>query len=409
MEAVITNQVVSLTIATMMSLGQWLGDGAEAYRQKKYETASKAFTKVIEARIQPNPLRESALLLRAQSSLHAKKTNEAVADIESVLKGDPRSPIFRLAVADYKKMTGKDWGGIDLSTPESTWRSLVGAVQRGDVVGLKRCCTGQLLAELLELIEDEPAGFQEIANELAGTEFISATMNVASNKACVVLSEGDDPGGEEKVVMQLEDGCWLLAAEYDEDDFREFEFGQARAGQVYDDANKFRLIDAAMEMYVLEYGRPPAGLEDIRDYVKNFDRTVISASDGKPFVFSVPRQASGGQVMPWVFGATSVDGRRHGLIDGQLRHISEREFLALAGDKGVSVPGERVAVGLTDDDEAKISDWIRKLGSETYADRTAAMKGLREFGAKAEELLRRAVNDKDPEIAVSVRELLSEL
>jgi len=113
--------------------------------------------------------------------------------------------------------------------------------------------------------------------------------------------------------------------------------------------------------------------------------------------------------MPWVFGATSVDGRRHGLIDGQLRHISEREFLALAGDKGVSVPGERVAVGLTDDDEAKISDWIRKLGSETYADRTAAMKGLREFGAKAEELLRRAVNDKDPEIAVSVRELLSEL
>lgn len=133
MEAVITNQVVSLTIATMMSLGQWLGDGAEAYRQKKYETASKAFTKVIEARIQPNPLRESALLLRAQSSLHAKKTNEAVADIESVLKGDPRSPIFRLAVADYKKMTGKDWGGIDLSTPESTWRSLVGGPCRGEM------------------------------------------------------------------------------------------------------------------------------------------------------------------------------------------------------------------------------------------------------------------------------------
>lgn len=405
MEPVLTNQVVSLTIAMMMSLGQWLGDGVEAYRKQEYEAASKAFTRVIESEIQPNPLRETALLLRAQSRLQEKKTDEAIADIERLLKENPRSALFRLAVADYKKMTGKDWGGINLSTPESTWRSLIGAVRKGDAEGLKRCCTGELLAELLELMEDEPEGLQEIAEEIGNTELIGVTMNSVSNKARIIVSEGPELHDEQGLVMKLVDGCWLLAEEYDEDDFLEFEAGQAVAGRAVEDLNKLRMIDGAMEMYVLEYDRPPAAIEDIGEYIKDFNGTVVSASDGKPFVFAVPRNGS----MPWVFAATSVNGQRHGVIDGQVRDIPEQEFIALAKKMGIRVPGGvEAAVDVTEEEAAEIRGLIKQLGAGVHAERAAAMERLREFGARARGLLKEAMDDDDPEIVFRAGKLLSE-
>ena len=40
-----TNTVVALTLATLISLGQWFGEGMAAFEKKDYKAASALFTK----------------------------------------------------------------------------------------------------------------------------------------------------------------------------------------------------------------------------------------------------------------------------------------------------------------------------------------------------------------------------
>ena len=55
MMALSTNTVAALTLATLISLGQWFGDGMTRFEKKDYKKAATLFTRVIESESSYNP------------------------------------------------------------------------------------------------------------------------------------------------------------------------------------------------------------------------------------------------------------------------------------------------------------------------------------------------------------------
>jgi hypothetical protein len=119
-ESVIVKEVVVLTLALLTLLSQWFSEGMVAFKKEAYEPAVVAFSKVIDTEVAENPLYEPALYWRAQCYRKLSRKEAAVADLDALLKQSLGGPFGPLATADYKALTGKAWGGVDLSSPEKT-------------------------------------------------------------------------------------------------------------------------------------------------------------------------------------------------------------------------------------------------------------------------------------------------
>ena len=107
----ITNAVAGFSLAVLVSLGQWLGDGMAAFEKEDYKSAAALFTKVIEAESPYNPDKHTALYMRARCFMALKLNKDAVRDLTTLLRAEPHEELGELAVADYKELTGKDWAG----------------------------------------------------------------------------------------------------------------------------------------------------------------------------------------------------------------------------------------------------------------------------------------------------------
>lgn len=87
---------------------------------------------------------------------------------------------------------------------------------------------------------------------------------------------------------------------------------------------------------------------------------------------------------------------------------------APAGGKDPAVAGSQAAIEAPPLDDAsrvreRVEVLIRQLGSPRYADRRAAARELRHYGADAFDLLSTATQDDDPEVAASARYLVRQI
>lgn len=209
--ALVANKLATLTLAGLLSLSQWFSDGTTALGKKDYAAATTSFTKVIDSNVDDNPFLEPALYFRAHCYAVATKTkNAAVADLTRLLKINPDNGLADLAKADFKKLTGKAWDGIDLSTPAKSWKSLVRAIRKQDIKGVTACCTGEMREEFLEAIEDED-DWAEIVQEIANFKLTRLVYNKDKSKALVFFRDPD--GDEESAIMHREGKHWRLAEE----------------------------------------------------------------------------------------------------------------------------------------------------------------------------------------------------
>jgi hypothetical protein len=175
------------------------------------------------------------------------------------------------------------------------------------------------------------------------------------------------------------------------------------------DTNKLRQLQAAVDQFTLESGAVPARLEDVKEYVKDFAAAGISAVNGKPWVFVMPTASGEGLQMPWIFMSSSVNGKRLGAIDDDIKTLTEEEFQRLCRQRGVKVAPVIVPVAISAEEEKQIRQLIRRLGAKEFKDRQAAYEELKKLGMKAGKLLEEAQKDPDPEIALQAKKLLSEL
>ncbi|MDP6524232.1 MAG: hypothetical protein QGI24_02000 [Kiritimatiellia bacterium] len=406
MSEIVVKKIASLTLATLMSLSQWYSDGVASLKKEDYKGAVAAFSRVIEEQVDENPLLETSLLMRSQGYAKLGEKKKAIADLETLLNGAPDGKLAALAAAEFKELSGKDWLGVDLSTPKKSWESFLSAMLRKDVKAVKRCCHGEMARELPQMLEMGPEQWIEVSAEISSMVFQSVTYNAASNKACVVLASPDET---EEILMEKVEKKWLFSRDFDGRARREFDVKPAKLGKVIgqswaDDTNKLRQLDAAIEQYTLASGGRPVKLADASAYVKDFAATSVSAVDGKPFLF-----ARGTDQRMWVFMATAVDGKRQGLMNGRIATVSDSEFRNMAKVAGLKIPVDWKKIAVSEDEAKEIRLLIGRLGGSTFKERRSAYKKLKQIGSKAGVYLEKAANNADPEIAMQAKKLLSEL
>jgi|GEM_PF-3122658 len=226
MSEVIVEKAVSLTLAALMTLSQWFSDGITNYQKKSYDKAVQSFTKVIEDKAKPNPLYETALYWRSQSYVQLKKTDEAAADLKTLLESAPDGNLVTLAVADYKQVTGKDWDDIDLSSPEKTWSSMTRAVVKRDLKALRKCMTGEIAQETERMFAKPERGDRQWGEmaEVLSVKLTGVRYNKTRDKALVMFLEPRSGGSdrEEKLLMEKVNGGWKLSGEAHSADETEF-------------------------------------------------------------------------------------------------------------------------------------------------------------------------------------------
>jgi hypothetical protein len=316
-----------------------------------------------------------------------------------------------IVLKSYKEWTGKEWGGLNLATPEGTWRTFLAALRARNVDLLLRCCTGKILEELADH-QHKQDFWDEGEREVGDYVLQEIWFNSASNKVCAVFTkEGKQT---EKLLMLRAEGLWLIADSIHlrtrEEFEREFGGGAKIPQQDWElDTNKLRQLQAAVDQFTLESGAVPARLEDVKEYVKDFAAAGISAVNGKPWVFVMPTASGEGLQMPWIFMSSSVNGKRLGAIDDDIKTLTEEEFQRLCRQRGVKVAPVIVPVAISAEEEKQIRQLIRRLGAKEFKDRQAAYEELKKLGMKAGKLLEEAQKDPDPEIALQAKKLLSEL
>jgi tetratricopeptide (TPR) repeat protein len=214
----VVSNIVSLTTAIFLSLSQWYGDGVASYQKKEYKAAAKSFTRVVEEKVQPNPFFAQSLYMRAQCFIKLDNKDKAVADLRQLLESESEGDLDTLAAGDFKKLTGKDWDGLNLSTPEKTWASFIAALQRRDINAVRACCQGKLLQELNQQLTRGEDKFWEEAKEITGARITSVRYNKDRSKALIRFAIPDmgDPFADEggpQLIMSLANKRWQLSDE----------------------------------------------------------------------------------------------------------------------------------------------------------------------------------------------------
>jgi hypothetical protein len=237
---------------------------------------------------------------------------------------------------------------------------------------------------------------------------LEVRSNAAGNRACLVLAEEDSSSA--LLLLRL-DGGWIIAGEQDLEDFEGDDVVSdvpAQQGWI-NDVSRLRQLAAAMEQYTLAKNAPPARLEDIREYLKNFAAASTSAVNGKAWALAMPKGPDDKEKTTWIFMSSPSNGRRQGVFDGEVRTISEGEFQQLCRERGVKVAPVIQPVALSAEEEKQIRQLISRLGAREFKERQAAYDDLKKLGMKAGNLLEEAQKDPDPEVALQAGKLLSEL
>lgn len=171
-----------------------------------------------------------------------------------------------------------------------------------------------------------------------------------------------------------------------------------------EDEQKLRRLGEALLQVVAIRGAPPARLRDLETLVADFAKLSVSSTCDAPFGFAVPTD----NTPPWIFAPAPLGGWRLGFVEGTLQKLPEARFRELAAQVGVSLPADAGPAGTAPAPEA-VRKLIAQLGASSFAERKSAYDLLKAHGSAIRPLLESAARDRDPEIAVQVRQLLAEL
>ena len=400
-------KVAEITLAALLALATNFQDGLRQLEAKQYAQAVTQFTTVVEAEPAVDELCELARVYRAKAYLGAGQKAKALEDAATLIRTAATKSHQEMGVALYTQAGGTLATLRPKEEPKAVMDKVLAALQADDA----KTARTHLSGGLLRLLHTVDAVFMaqargrsflaEIGREFRNVNVDSQTLNDTNQTARLTASM---QGGSFTFGLEQKEGAWVFA------DLLTFAPAQEHHREHHNakeqqEVNKLRQLDSAIEQYTMANGKPPTQLADAADYVHNFAGASVSAEDGKPFVFAIPKQ--GGK--PWVFTATAVGGQRRGLINGSVRTVPEAEFKALAKTHGIRMRKDWKQVEVSGVDEAAVRALIKQLGAGTSRERKVAYGELKAMGEQAGKLLDEATHDPDPEISHQAQSLLDAL
>lgn len=419
MEPIAASTVVKSGLALLVMLLGLLQDGLKKLEAEDYPGAIAAFTKVIEQKEADADLCDRALLWRAVAYGKSGQVDPAKADLAKLLTGTRNADLRGQAFAAFTQLGGDPRLLLPKETPKQAFERTRKLGIEKDVPGFRKRLAGDL-ASLLVMTERMIAaeGQGETVGDILG---LCEQINYGGSE----IGEGKEFGTATVTVMVEELALTLqLVAVGDEWHFATLT--DAKSGGVVElppeaaakrDRTRYtsnlKQIALGLMMYATDNGNAfPPDLKPVGPYVG--DTTILTFIDpatGKPMPLLYHNVGNLGAVPNpsetyTVATPMAIDGMRVvAFVDGHVMVVAEEEFLKTAKAQGWKV-GPQEPVKVDEDIAAKVESLIKQLGDPKPAVRKAAYEELKGLGGQAGPILEKHRDHPDPEIRLTIRELL---
>jgi prepilin-type processing-associated H-X9-DG protein len=407
-------------LAILAMLFGFLQEGLLKLEAEDYPGAIAAFTKVVEHQQADADLRDRALLWRAVAHGKAGDADKAKADLAALLKGSRNPGLRGQAFAAFAQLGGDPRALLPKETPKEALSALRELGMGRNLALFEKRLVGDL-AGLLKMIgqvtqaDGNPADAAEWVAEFCeeltyGGAEIGGGREIGTAKLMVVVDD---------VVLSME-----LVAVGDEWHFSRLL--EAKSGAVHqvepeviarrdrnEQMGKLKQIGLALVMFAGDNQDTfPKELKQLVPYLG--DESLLGFVDpatGKPMplLYHAPARRDAiqnpSEVYVVALPVPIEDSRVVLFADGHVATVGENIFLKTAEAQGWKLKPEEPAE-MEPDVAAKVEELVKRLGDPDPAARKAAYAELKALGDQATPVLEKHRDHLDPEIRLTIRQLL---
>ncbi len=392
-------------LSVLITLSGLLNDGLKSFDAKKYNDAVVQFTKLIEKSEKETRFNDIALYYRAKSYLALQKKDQAVSDLLLLITKYPESKYLSESRKFYKK-----WGGdmkklLPVNSPKQVWGKFIKAVIAGDKKVALSFSTGMWEQMLSQQSIDEMKKSMMRENIIAGAE----TIGIGDDAGTATLSLGTK---NEIISMKFElskENTWLIVGP----DMEETQNNGRRCGTVINNINNLKQIGLACRMYsnVFDENFPPnlnaLKTEGFLEVDRIFLWNNIKTGKNSPFIYAPGHNESDSVETMLAAAPMPVNGKREVLwIDGHVKRITENEFIKNAKAQKWKLKGLIQKDEIPKDQQKLAKELIAKLADDSFDVRKKAKADLIKMGDDAYPFLEENKKNSDPEVRMTIKEIL---
>ena len=423
-------------LSVLLMLFGWLGEGVTKLAQKDYPGAVAAFTKVIEHRGADAPLRRRARVHRAAANGLSGEVDKAKADLAQVL-GDNGGAVERAWVFACLADCGVDVSRLlPKESPKDAFLALAKRIETGDLAAVRKRLAGGLAIsfEMAQGVMAAHGGdlareLQRLGGEVAylestvgtGSEAGTATVALAAWQGRERVVLGMVAVGEEwrfdalleRKPMPPVPATAVVAVAQPADEQRATAEAKAKETLAREMAQQEQIVRALHVHSQQNGGNLPQKLAELAGQLG--DQAGILEFNDPATGRKLPRlyrplgtmeQAAGSSDNLVVATPVAIAGRRVACsLGGRGEEMGDEEFFARARKQGWEPDPERRARQARER-KARAEALIVQLGDADGAKRKAAYRELKAMGDEIEPMLEPHRNHPDPEVRMSVRELM---
>jgi hypothetical protein len=399
-------------LSLLITLSGLLNDGLKSFEAKEYDKAVSKFSLLLKKSEKEVRFNDIALFYRAESYHELDQKDKAVSDLLTLITKYKSSKYLAASRKLYKA-----WGGdmgklLPAESPKQVWGRFIKAVQKGDKKAAAALSTGtwleqlsrQSVAEIQKNINREEI---TIRSETIGTgdNAGTATLVLAVSKDLIsMLFE-----------LDKETNSWLIAGP----DIKKLqERGGSGAGErrrvIISNINNLKQLGLACRMYSNVYNEnfpPTLNALKTEGFLVGADRvflwTNIKTGKKLPFIYAPGYNESDSVETMLAAAPMPVNGKREVLwIDGHVKSISEEQFIKNAKAQRWRLKG-LVKKGEVPVDQQKLAkELIAKLADDDFDVRKKAKAELIKMGDNAYPFLEENINNPDPEVKMTIKEIM---
>ncbi len=398
-------------LALVLSVITALSQGITSFQKNDHKEAVAAFSRVIAQEDVPGMQgKRIALYFRAQSHWQLEEKEAARNDLKTLIKQKPADEWSTRGLELYFEYDGKLQNLMPEKTPEEVVADVQKAIKANELQTALERVTGELkdflnvLTHFLTMEEGAAEGLiTNVLQEIGIVEIRKADPDIWYKRVALIpLAEVSF-----EVEMVIEEGQWRFARLLD---------CSYKSGRHHQTANLVHLqqIGLAMRMYFSDVGKYPAELQEVREkgYLAG-DRQLLwrDPRNGTTTPFIYCSTAASGVVNHAEFILAAApkavnDQREIVYADGRTDTIADADFVKKAVAQNWPLPFLPREEEVSEQLRTRVVALVNDLGSTDYEKRMNAQKELKRIGVKALPILRDFQKHDDPEIRLSVRELL---
>lgn len=401
------NAVNAIALSAIIALSGWLRDGLKEYDGKNYDKAIANLTKVCESKKKvADRFKDIALFYRAKSYQARKKNKEAIADLATLTKKHPTSTYSAVARKLYLKLGGDPKKLLPAVSPKQVWEKFVDAAKAGDVDTMLKLST----ESWRELVKR--GGKKRLMQEFGEIPFVAEKEIIGKGKNAGTATLAMRMLNNQNNVITLEfildekGSGWLIKGFKGMTRMRRHDVGISNL-------KNLQQIGLACRMYSNVHNENfPPNLNALKTggFLEN-DAIYLwtNSKTGKkiPFIYCPGLTEASSIDFILATAPMSVNGMRETLyVDGHVKNISEKKFKKIAATQKWNPMDVVKKEDIPKDKKALIEKLIKQLGNKKFKVRRDAKKSLISMGYEATPILEDHLKDPDPEIKMSLKEIL---